>query len=188
MRFLHTADDKVFIVEGDPVFSRLQKLMDKASTINNLNYGGCCVFASLAADLLQHIPSVRNVCLRVAHWSAADSSNTAIEDARKQIIEVGEPLYQPLSWYLYGDITFGHVIVEFEYRGHRWHFDSEHLVESSGEMECEFSSPLYGGKLKIEDGLELGIASDDWNTCFDRDNIPVVKQMINTCLLDLAKF
>lgn len=128
-----------------------------------INNGGCCVFAALIARQLdKHVPVRIRACNRGARKHNLD-------DIRKNIVE------NTASEWEKNGVTLYHVIVEFDYKGKTYHYDSTKLNEAEDKFD---RIPVYPGHFSLE---EAEVFADDqygWNHMFDRSDIPKIKRMI----------
>lgn len=135
--------------------------------IPDVNYGGCCVVAAEIADKLQHIVPTR---IRVAGYFGANGCNVDVAHQK-----VGNSA-NGYDWHENG-IYFGHVIVEFDYRGRTYHLDSSG-VHKAGRCEPSFGYELYDGNLPLEAAKALADEWSNWNSRFNRKYIPLIKSIV----------
>lgn len=136
-----------------------------SDNISNINYGGCCVFAALIAKHLQHFFDVRIIVF-------SHEVDITIDEARSHIQN-----NIPEEWNLNG-IYFGHVVIEYvDRKGNFNQYDSEGITKSdrfgySGLDRVE-------GYLTIDETISLANEADGWNDCFNREQIPKMKEIID---------
>lgn len=133
--------------------SRLGRIL--GNQFESINSGGCCVVAALVANELQHFTKVR-------------ISSKAYEGRGKRIannlIENGQGL--------------NHVVCEFKYNNRWYVFDVD-------DYECKFATHedynddrWTKDSLTIEKAMLAVESRAGWNFCFDRDQIPDIKEEI----------
>lgn len=151
-----------------PTPAQLQLLCTQLNDIPNINKGGCCVVAATVANHMQHLYPTR---IRVSNdWYTNDDT---------PIDQVASSLDEPDDLYCWNDngIDFGHVFVEFEYKGHTYFIDSNG-VTLAGRTDPTYNWIVYNGELPLKLAKRL-IYSEGWNTKFNRTAIPKVKKLIN---------
>ncbi len=143
----------------------LSELVSKE--IPNINYGGCCVFASLVGKHLQQIKPIRFAVLS-GPWFCKP---TTIDEARQLVSK--NTLYEWNN----NNVYFGHVLMEFDYRGKTYYYDSTG-VENKDD-DCR-SGDQIKGFLTLKECQELADDTSGWNSCFNRKHIPQMKKIIDT--------
>lgn len=127
----------------------------------NINRGGCCVFASRAAQLLEFLGIPARVF--TTDW-AADGRKVSVDHARK---EVKHP-NRPNSWGEHG-VYFCHVGVEFDYEGRTYHYDVDGCRVVKKVNRPKFKGiPIYTGRLSTKEAYDLAQWARGWNTMFPR--------------------
>jgi len=136
--------------------------------IDNVNFGGCCVFAAIVAARLATIcPTRIVVACPHDYWD----DDVTIEKARHYVQS-----NSPTEWNDAG-VEFGHVIVEFDYECRTWHYDSAGVTRKLSRTNT-FDFPIVDGFLSIKEACELA-SYPDWNNRFDRSQIPEMAEVIN---------
>jgi hypothetical protein len=125
----------------------------------DINAGGCCMFAALLARYLNKVGKAR---IRVSDWSTDDN---AILKARKNVRR-----NTVHDWNDHG-VGFNHVAIEFEYKGDKFHIDAQGIT---GTRRFEFLK----GELLLKEATELGDCSKGWNRFFNRREIPAIKRRV----------
>ncbi len=146
------------------LIDKLNTIATEVSTkINYINHGGCCVFASLIA---QHINSLLPMKIVVFSYGKTKSINMA----RKHIHN------NKLSEWNDNGVYFGHVMIELTVD------DKTFLYDSNGISSTRNTINGYGklpGELTLLEATELAEDSVGWNEDFNRDKIPLMKDIIN---------
>lgn len=135
--------------------------IDVKIEFENINRGGCCVFAAEVGKKLQKYFPVR---VRVLGYGRRN-----LNKVRQNIIE-----NQIWEWDSNG-VELRHILLEFKYNGKRYFFDAGDGVREAKRSEDGMN--VYAGHLTIEEADELA-KQTDWNDTFDRSDIPYVKAMI----------
>lgn len=144
------------------------------TTINNLNSGGCAVFAAHVGYHLKYRAGISNVRLRIGHSFADECDQIpTIEEARKNTHSNANAH----DWNDVG-VHFGHVIVEFELDDRVYHYDSSGVTRAAGVTE-NFGFVLHKGALTIEEGLQIACDPSGWNSSFNRSQIPTTIDIIS---------
>lgn len=171
------------------VLSILGQLGAKAERdIENLNYGGCGVFAAQVAAMLQYVDGVENVCVRVGATYGVGGNKNRVDDVLEQSNatrgEIGNILSQ-------NGICNGHLAVQFDYRRVTYHFDSTGCypardvdVFSRGPGHTTFY--LYKGALTPELAVDYADEVDQWNSSFSRRQIPKLTEIIEEHIGEIA--
>jgi len=153
----------------------LNELGEEANQkISSLNWGGCCVFAGLVADALDE--KGYPVQGRVGALVAGLPRSPTITEARKKVRS-----NTVLEWNKQG-IHFGHVGIEF-YDGEKVYlYDSNGCVSPDNLLDGMHS---FEGRLTVQELNDLWEYngptekySISWNSCFDRNNIPYLRELV----------
>jgi hypothetical protein len=156
------------------VLVKLNVLADEVSNqIERVNNGGCAVYAAHVGYHLKYIRGLKDVVLRVGDY-CSDDGNRSIESFRKKV----KSNAAPRDWNRAG-VYFGHVILEFRYRGKLYHYDSAGGVVRASDVTVLNEYPLYDGHMTVEEGLAIASVSEGWNKMFDRKQIPKLIKLIN---------
>ena len=147
--------------------SKLSELSDVISNeIENVTWGGCCVFASLAGQKIQQFCDVK-----VIVYSNKDITGVDIENVR--------PLIDPTDvdeWNSNG-VYFGHVVLEIDDGYNIYHYDSCDVYPADNSI-CPGLDRIPG-YLTVEEATILASTPNGWNICFNRDNIPKMEEIVN---------
>jgi len=134
-----------------------------SANVFGVNWGGCCVFASLVAERLQHLmPDMQIVVIDHDGWVLD------LDKVRPQIEH-----NDPFTWRDNG-VFFNHII-QFVLDGKKYHYDSKG-VQTAG------NSGYYDillGSLTVAEATELAETPTGWNPAFDRHQIPEMRRIIN---------
>lgn len=149
------------------VLTMLNDLGWKASEIDCLNYGGCCVYAALVGRELEklNIP-VRGVSASWRH----DGSKASVETARSNVKNKDD-----LEEWNSNGIYCGHVGLEFDLDGKTWHYDSSGVKQAGDTLD---NLPIAAGRFTIDELELLASKPKNWNHEFDRGDIPRLRGLV----------
>lgn len=147
-----------------------QSLSNFAKTMHKvhprMNNGGCGIFAVHMAKRLQHIVPTRIKLIDYSHHN---------------LDEIRAELDNPLDirqWHNHG-INFVHLIVEFDYKDHTYHFDTNGLNFANDKESPNYKGyGLASGSFTIEEVSHFVAAPYSWNDWFNRREIPAVKRRV----------
>jgi hypothetical protein len=157
--------------------------MSLINTLNNLaaatikrhphvDHGGCCVVAAHVGKRLQE----KNIPVRIRVLNNPWMGNAPdLDEAREQISNSLDKWEWEQS-----DVDFYHVIVEFEYDGKKYAYDSTDGVREIDEVHHE-DGVLLDGAMTVEEARALADV-DDWNPMFNRDQVSTVRRRITRML------
>lgn len=143
---------------------------DVEDNIENLNWGGCGVYAYLFAQRLKEL-GIETACF-TSISSYRNEPKTNVEEVSKKLKTKNYITMK--DWYEH-DVEFNHVGVVFWYNGETYLHDTEKTVKYNRNFK-DFI--LFEGFLDIDDVKNIAIQPDNWNTDFDREQIPLLKEMI----------
>jgi hypothetical protein len=150
-------------------FKRLiAEIQQSVEWVDDLNCGGCGVFAAIVAKRFNKIgiPAV----VRIGAWNAPSNSN-AVKDTYSQYSRPKQ------SHFRSNGVSFDHLIVEIPFGGNIYHMDS--ICFHSAEPKTRTcSAPIYDGNLDVATALRIA-KTKDWNRCFDRKQIPNLIKSVN---------
>lgn len=171
------------LTDGDEMSTkRLLKMLndlgkDVELNINNLNRGGCAVFAAHVGYHLKYRAGINNVRLRVGHsWAGDDYIIPAVDEVRTNV----HPNANAADWSAAG-LNFGHVILEFttgKVKKTTRHYDSDGVTGCSN-VTNNFGFSLHPGSMTVEEGLQIASEQEGWNRQFNRDQIPQLISIID---------
>ena len=149
------------------LLKRLELLGETVSMrYSRLNYGGCCVYAALVARALKdHGIEARGIVASSMAKDRNTGKSKNLDPVRKKIAK-----NIPVEWNKNG-VYFGHVGLEFKYRGRYRHYDSNGVKKPSTELG---GFTLYKGRLTLEEMEALAASKDGWNSVFNREDIPAI--------------
>lgn len=149
-------------------------------SITNVNYGGCCVYASIVSEqLVRKGYGVGGVC----SWYGY--SEMDIDSARNNILRdqdcrrfFAQNQYIHKLWEDQG-VNFGHVATAvFLQNGRRILHDSvETVLAKTTQVEFR-KKPIAKGFLYPNEMKALADDSSEWNPDFNRKQIPAMKRII----------
>jgi len=122
------------------------------------NYGGCAVIAAVVGKAVSHHTQVQvlvqNSCERA--------------DIRQVRNTISDP-FDKLSWEI-GGVDFRHVLLKIKIDGAWKVFDSDGFTS--------YKSTDYNlGTMTVEEAAAVA-AEDSWNWMFDRDQIPMIEEIV----------
>ena len=139
------------------------------------NRGGCCV---IAAEIAEHLEKIVPVRIRVSDDHCDDNCNL------NDIVDYLGPQASHDMWND-AEVSFGHVIVEFDYNGRTYHMDTNG-VKLAKKRDPSFGWLMYDGFLPLEAAKTLASEAGNWNKKFNRNQIPVVKKIVSTTFKQLS--
>ncbi len=153
------------------ILSQLESLGEAVNNLtdDDLNSGGCCVYAALVSEKLKSLGyRARGAVVTWRHCnSIAQARNNFVKDASN------------MREWNDGGVVFSHVITEFYIGKDRYHVDSDQVVKASPKFKYDRVIP---GRLKIKEMKALASKSEGWNDRFDRDFIPEIEQLVEAYL------
>lgn len=146
------------------ILTSVQSAMDE---IKALNCGGCAVFAGLVGLHLKKAGV--KVSAKVADRGEKDAIIEALSNGAKK----------PCDFHRYG-CTFGHVFLEIELNGEKYHFDSNELKKPDGSPPSLKNYPILNGNIPVDHCLYLARCKNnrEWNPAFSRKQIPHIIKKI----------
>lgn len=159
----------------DRNLAQLRELSYKLKTNLQLpNHGGCCV---IAVEIAKHLRTVYPTKIRVS------TDLTGYDElADTDISEVADNMCDHADCDEWNDngIYFGHVVVEFKYRGRNYHMDTNG-VKRAKDVDPSFGWIFYPGEFPLKPAQTLANNTDHtWNSMFNRKQIPSLRKMVST--------
>lgn len=154
----------------DANLAQLRKLT--ANLKRNLRYpnsGGCCV---IAVEIANHLQKIYPTKIRIS-TEYDDVNDTTVPVAASNISD-------PADGFEWNDngIYFGHVVVEFKYKGRNYHMDTGGVSRATG-CDPTFGWPFYVGDMTIAHARILARQDEGvWNSTFDRRQIPKMRKLV----------
>lgn len=146
----------------------LTMVQDALIDVENMNAGGCAVFAAFVARRLEKMGIETNI--RIGQFYTKPAPN-AVAMARKE-----NARYAPD--YSRHDISFGHVIIEFKWMGETFHFDSDNLAPAAKTTKlCDF--PIHSEPITPKECLLIARRRQGWNWMFNRKQIPFILRTVS---------
>jgi len=152
-------------------------LSDYDENYDYINWGGCAVSAVLLAEALTSF--VDELKIVVYDDNCSNPQKVNINEMRNYISRNTLPEWNELGIY------FGHVWVEFKWKGRWYAIDSDGL-KSRKEMYERWGVPLSGA-LSFKEMKELADSSRGWNSMFDRKQIPSMKKFVKKNLVPILE-
>jgi hypothetical protein len=147
--------------------------------IHNINCGGCGYYAGYTAALLEYVPQVEDVCVRVGSYALGGRKNvnSVLATQRVKKESVADVLNN-------NGICNGHLVVEFLYRGRRNHYDTSGVVPARTKFD---GFVFYPGFLTAEQTLEFCEDPPSWNSDFDRRQVPKLRLIIEGYIVKMMR-
>ncbi len=159
------------LTPGASIHEVLNALATQVSRkVNNINAGGCAVFASCIGEALK-LRGIETRIIVAASWGTEEKN---INQARQNLIFAD----RKSEWNNEG-IHFHHVGVEYIIDNDAFHYDSNG-VQLAGVKLGEWL--LYEGRMSVEDAAAVAGEEEGWNSSFSRDDIPTLRRFIRTFL------
>ena len=151
---------------------------DINNAAENINDGGCCVFA---AKLGEQLSKFGKVSIRVIGYENEWGRN--INDIR----EVVNDNFDVTEWQSNG-VSFWHVFIEFKYKRTLYQIDSTGVYNvNRGQTLVPKHNALLDGCFTIDEAKQFASTPKGWNRCFDRNKIPLIEFMMDKFFEDCAK-
>lgn len=132
-----------------------------------INYGGCCVVASMVAPhLSQHFDTKVRV---MGRWLEEDINLNAVRETMTD--------NNVHEWNKNG-VHFAHVVLEINDGNQSYWFDSDKLHVGDGAGMYE-QFVLYDGDITADEAAQLSEESRSWNSKFPRDTIPQLQAVVD---------
>ncbi len=144
----------------------LPMLVTKLQSLHYINGGGCGVVAAHISKRLQRV-----VPTRVVIYNRDKSIN--IDNIRSRLTNT----MSPFEWDSNG-MRWDHVMVEFDYNGNTYLFDSTGIFPASDTIYAGNQQLTKSGYITIDEMVSIASRPYSWNWMFDRSQIPVMKQRI----------
>ena len=166
---------------------RLRRLSRALNTqTRDINRGGCGVMAGIVGEILElwGIP-VEVVTPVDEDWV------TSPKEARERLQdEYWGGNWTAEDWDATG-LYRGHLAVRFVLGGKLYTWDSDGLIKSDkyfGRLECGEPSHVadypFGDGLTVQECIEISCTPEDWNSKFDRRQIPLMRELAHQHLLN----
>lgn len=151
-------------------------IIDKLNTLgykaeeefSNLNYGGCCVFASLVADRLAELGIEAGGVVAMDFGGRAPN----IDKARSNVHDESDGD----EWEENG-VKLSHVGIKFQLGGKTLLFDSDGVQEMR-ERNSLAGYDVINGVFTRDELRALADNSWNWNYSFDRGQIPKLAELV----------
>lgn len=149
--------------------------------IERINWGGCGVFAVALIERMLNAGIPKDEISLVVYGYNGNRIN--LNDVETELDEHKINKYDLHTWNDAG-VNFGHVMV-----GWNDHvFDCEMSPDSiENNQTWEYGYSMYSGSIGLEVMRELAYNGTDWNTVFDRTQIPKIENIIDRCFADLLQ-
>lgn len=138
----------------------------------DLNSGGCAVFAVMVADALR--AQGINARIAVAMYHPPGLSMFSARHNAKH----GGNNPPEMEDYNASDIYFNHVAVSFIINGRRWIYETTGGLQRRTRHTHVMGMSLVPGSLSVDEVRPIAFSPWGWNDQFDRDDIPLVQELI----------
>lgn len=147
----------------------VNNIQKSVNGVNNLNCGGCGVFAALVAKRLNKmgIPAV----VRIGDYSA-DVNPKLLIDTIKSNNSFNTKILKR------NGIKFDHFIVEITHNRRKYHLDSD-FFHLANPITTNYNTQLYEGFLTPFQAMILAKDKYAWNRAFNRKQIPAMIKKLN---------
>ena len=150
----------------DNINSIVQKL---DNTIDNINCGGCCVFAESLFPYMTELGLTPKIKLLDHCWN----DNRGLSEIRQNV----DDNLSYSDWCRNG-VAFAHIVIEFKY------YDELYIVDSTGVvLACDFDAKnctIRDGAFSYEEARSFSEESNGWNPWFSRSDIKKIKKGLNS--------
>lgn len=171
IEWVHVHAIGIFTIRRNKSVNVIDVLKTLGTRINRwypkINFGGCCVYASLVGKELQKRGLDVNII--VAAYDASENIDRARKFVNNNKME---------EWNTHG-IWFNHVGLEIRIGDEIYHHDTNQTKPEGlflGEWE------IYEGRLSVEEAENLASRAEGWNDSFDRRSIPRLRNHIEKFL------
>jgi hypothetical protein len=141
-------------------------LITQLKNFQFINSGGCGVVAAHVAKRLQHIVPTRIVVFNRA--------SIDIDKIRSKLTNTNSSL----EWSYHG-MAWGHVMVEFDYDGMTYLFDSHNIYPTTQTIHFGGMMLTKSGYVTIDEIVAIASRPTTWNWMFSRSQIPAMKKRIH---------
>ncbi len=157
---------------------RLTKTLDAIcghipERIRRINYGGCGVFALELAKAIRKYYKGEPFNIRI--WSHADEPPVDVEEVEGNLKSDLGFIPDDIDPWNANGVYFNHI--RLEYNGVFWDAVEGAVPWDEGEYYEEDYVLLDGG-ISMTALAKLVKVSDNWNTAFDRNQIPTIREII----------
>lgn len=159
----------------DELFIWLDSKLDETRCMDNLNFGGCCVYAVMMAEALTKL----GVDAKIKACGSGDIQEAAME--------CGESAWDQ-DWEAWG-VDFGHVFVEFTVDGSTYWLDgwvgyveaATHAQRMGAARELGLSlNGIADGRVEYTAMQGVAGVANNWNPSFCRTrNIPILSKLLD---------
>lgn len=154
------------------IIEKLNELGEKAmKRFHSLNSGGCAVFASLVADRLAELGVEAEGVVAMDFWDSTPN----IDKARKHVNNVGDAD----EWEANG-VMLSHVGLRLNLNGREMLYDSEGLRPAGHTRNSLLGYDVIQGTFTRDELRALADNAWNWNSKFNRRNIPKLQKLIES--------
>lgn len=166
---------------------RLRRLSRALNTYTrgDINYGGCGVIAGIVGEILE----MWGIPVEVVTPTGKDRGTTPREARERLVAEYWGEGWTAYDWDENG-LYRAHLAVRFKLGGKVYTWDSDGLLCSDRFFgRNEYGEPSYcadypfGDGMTVQECIEISSTAEGWNTCFDRDQIPTMRELARKYLL-----
>lgn len=163
---------------------RLSRALN-TQTQGDINWGGCGVMAGIVGEILE----LWGIPVEVV-TPAAEDWGTSPQEARERL----QAEYWGDDWTVHdwddNGLSRGHLAVRFKLRGTMYTWDSDGLLcsdrffgrrDDGSPSHC--ADYAFGEGMTVQECIEISSTSEGWNSMFDRDQIPLMRELAYQHLL-----
>lgn len=147
---------------------KLSKHVDEA--FPSINYGGCCVFASIVADELAKKGVKARGVVGMYGW---DDLDVDVRHAAANVTNIEDDE----EWEENG-VKFRHVGLEITIEGETYHFDSTGIRKPNGYVGDSEMFHVVDGRLTRNEMRALASNPYNWNPSFNRRDITKLERLV----------
>ena len=137
------------------------------SEFENINYGGCAIFASLVGKRLEELGvGVSGITTGSCPWQPKIS----VDQARAKITHPG----RKMQWIANG-INFFHVGLCFKHNGKKYHYDSNGAHRPEKTLG---GAVIFDGVLFLSEVIAIAREHAGWNKSFNRRSVPAIRRLV----------
>lgn len=156
-----------------PIIEKLDNLGWKAEQqIEDLNSGGCCVYAALVGRRLSELGVPVRGIVAMSDWQEPGN----LDEARQNVNDPGDGM----EWYD-NDVTFTHVGLQFDLDGETYQYDSGGVTKPKRYLRNSHWN-LCEGHLTVEEMEQLAERPGNWSSWFNREQIPALERLVKEYL------
>lgn len=154
---------------------------DANAKLNDLNCGGCGVFAAEVAQYLQRMGYATRVVCSTSEWCSRQN----IDALRERIMRSNNGRCTASDWHN-NNVSMSHLAVEYEYVTKRGRTVRRFYESAQGDRPASKTMTTDGwneyrvceGRFTVAEARDLADYVPAWNPRFDRDQIPRLRKLV----------